>query len=240
MATVRPRLQVGTSRARRAGCWPGLRRPFLRRRLGDRLRRRCVGLRCGRCRLGLFRRCLPPLRPLAGGACLFATAGDLRVELREHVGGLGLHHRQQLEPRGFELGELAAFGLALLGRPAERIDLDDEVFGLGVELPRAVIARGAERLLLVPPLLVLELLDLGLSFGSASALKARSWTPDLSTAAPSFRPCRALPPPARGPAARPGGLRTDRPIGRSFLRDSASKSVAQAQSNKAMRQIIDC
>ncbi len=138
----------------------GLRRPLLRRRLGNRLRRCGVGRRrrrgCGRLRLG-------------GG--LLGAAGDLAVEPGQHVGGLGLHHRQQLEPGRFELGELGAIGLSLFGRASQLIDLDDEVFGLLVELAGAVIAHGAERLLLVPTLLFFELLEFGLQLRQRLAIE---------------------------------------------------------------------
>ena len=82
-------------------------------------------------------------------------------------------------PGGFELGQLAAIGGALLGRAAEHVDLDDEVFGFRVELGRAVVAHAAERLLLVPALLFLQLLQLVLQLGQRLGVEGAQLRPRL-------------------------------------------------------------
>ncbi len=68
-------------------------------------------------------------------------------------------------PAASSSASLLQSGGPFLGRAAERVDLDDEVFGFGVELGRAVVAHAVERLLLVPALLFLELLELVLQLG---------------------------------------------------------------------------
>ena len=91
---------------------------------------------------------------LALGSFLGSAAGGRGrslqhlVELGQRVGGLGLDGRLQLEAAGRQLLQLGAVGLARRLHRAQRIELGQEIVGLGIERGHALVLQDLVGLLL--------------------------------------------------------------------------------------------